>query len=287
LLAQRVAAAVVAIPILIGLIWLGGWAYTITAAALLAVGAAEFAHFKSQWLSVSTVMAAAYAAFLATSAPLIGEYAILLLGGALAISALPAAYLWLRRGSPFAERVVWLAAGVLYVGVLGSTVVLLRDLDRGVLIGTIRYLSDGSAVVTTRDAANGRDWVFLALFSTFAVDTAAYFTGRAVGRHKLAPTISPNKTWEGFFGGWAGGFAAVVLLNFLLALRIDAGPVILIAATLPVAAAAGDLFESWLKRRTGVKDASELIPGHGGLLDRLDSVLFTFPLVYVIARWVA
>ncbi len=286
MLAQRVAAAIVAIPTIFGLIWLGGWAYAVVAAAILAVAAAEFAHFKSRWLSVSTLLAAAYTALLALSAPLIGEYAILLLGGALAVSALPAAYLWLRRGSAFAERASWLVMGVLYVGVLGSTIVLLRDLDRGVLIGTVRYLSDGSAVVTTRDAGNGRDWVYLALFSTFAVDTAAYFTGRAIGRHKLAPVISPKKTWEGFIGGCAGGFASVLLLNHALGLRIDAGVAILVAAALPVAAAAGDLFESWLKRRAGIKDASDLIPGHGGLLDRLDSLLFTFPVVYAIARWV-
>jgi phosphatidate cytidylyltransferase len=286
-LGQRVAAASVAIPIIFGLIWLGGWAYALAAAAILAVAAAEFVHFKSPWLSVSTIVAAAYTALLAVSAPLIGGYAILLLGGALAVSALPAAYLWIRRGSACAEHAIWLVMGVLYVGALGSTLVLLRELDRGLIIGTIRYLNDGSAVVTTRDTGNGRDWVYLALFSTFAGDTAAYFTGRAIGRHKLAPAISPKKTWEGFLGGCAGGFAAVLLLNYVLGLRVDVRPALLIAATLPLAGAAGDLFESWVKRRAGVKDASDLIPGHGGLLDRLDSVLFTFPLVYVVARWVA
>ena len=152
--------------------------------------------------------------------------------------------------------------GIAYVGVLGSTIILLRGLD------------------------NGRDWVYLALFSTFTADTAAYFTGRAVGRHKMAPAISPKKTWEGFAGGYAGGFAAVLLLNYVLGLRVDTAPALLIAATLPAAAAAGDLVESWIKRRAGVKDASDLIPGHGGVLDRLDSLLFTFPVVYVVARWV-
>ena len=154
-------------------------------------------------------------------------------------------------------------AGIAYVALLGSTIILLRELD------------------------NGRDWVYLALFSTFAVDTAAYFTGRTIGRHTMAPAISPKKTWEGFAGGYAGGFAAALLLNYFLGLRIDATPAILIGATLPAAAAAGDLFESWIKRRAGVKDASGLIPGHGGVLDRLDSLLFVFPAVYVVARWVA
>jgi phosphatidate cytidylyltransferase len=157
-------------------------------------------------------------------------------------------------------RTFW---GIAYVGVLGATIILLRDLH------------------------NGRDWVYLALFSTYAVDTFAYFTGRAIGRRKMAPAISPNKTWEGFAGGYVGGFAGVLLLNYVLGLRIDAAPALLIGATLPLAAAAGDLFESWIKRRAGVKDASDLIPGHGGVLDRLDSLLFTFPVVYVVAQWVA
>ena len=154
-------------------------------------------------------------------------------------------------------------AAIAFVALLGSTIILLRELD------------------------NGRDWVYLALFSTFAVDTCAYFTGRAIGRHKMAPAISPRKTWEGFAGGYAGGSAAVLLLNYFLGLRIDAAPALLIGAMLPAAASGGDLFESWIKRRAGVKDASGLIVGHGGVLDRLDSLLFTFPLVWVVARWIA
>jgi phosphatidate cytidylyltransferase len=280
LLAQRVAAAAVAIPVLVALIWAGGWTYTVAAAVILAVAAAEFSHLKAPWFSVSTLVSVAYAALLAMSAPLIRERAILLLAAALIVSSAPAAYLWLRRGSEFAERVVWLVAGVLYVGVLGSAIVLLRDLDHELILESIF----GEDAVT---AGMGRDWVFLALLGTFAVDTAAYFTGRFFGRRKLAPAISPNKTWEGFLGGYAGGFAAVLAVDAVLDVQSSLAPVLLIAATLPVAAAAGDLFESWLKRRTGVKDASELIPGHGGLLDRLDSLLFTFPLVFAVANWVA
>jgi phosphatidate cytidylyltransferase len=279
LLAQRVAAAVVAIPVLLALIWIGGWTYTIAAAVLLAIAAAEFAHLKAQWLSLTTIMTAAYAALLAIAAPLIRETAILLLSGALVVTTLPAAYLWLRRENRFAERVVWLVFGVLYVGVLGSSIVLLRDLNHEMITKSI---FGDDAVITGQ---NGRDWVLFALISTFAVDTAAYFVGRAIGRHKLAPTISPKKTWEGFFGGYAGGFGGVLILAAILDLDANIAPVLFIAATLPLAAAAGDLLESWLKRRSGVKDASGLIPGHGGLLDRFDSVLFTFPLVFAVARW--
>ena len=283
MLAQRVGAAIVAIPVLVALIWIGGWPYTLAAALILGVAAAEFSHLKAPWLSPATLLASAYAALLAVSAFTIGLTPILLLTGGLAVSALPALFLWLRRGSVFAERVIWLVAGVSYVGLLGSTIVLLRDIDRQTVI---TFLTDGTVTASTEDGP-GRDWVFLTLFATFAADTAAYFTGRGVGRHKLAPTISPNKTWEGFFGGYIGAFAAVFALDAALDIEAGTAAILLIAITLPIAAVAGDLVESWLKRRTGVKDTSELIPGHGGLLDRLDSLLLTFPLVYCVAQWVA
>ena len=280
MLAQRVGAAVVAIPVLLWLIWVGGWPYTIAAAAILAVAAAEFSHLRAPWISIWTLSCAGYTALLAVSAPIIREGTILLLSGALVVSALPALYLWWRRRSSMAEHVLWLVAGVVYVGVLGSSIVLLRDLDNALVLESI--FGDDAV-----EDSVGRDWVLLALFSTFAVDTAAYFTGRALGRHKLAPSISPKKTWEGFAGGYAGGFAAVVAL--WAALDVDAGvrAILVLAATLPMAATAGDLLESWIKRRAGVKDASELIPGHGGVLDRLDSLLLTFPLAYAVARWLA
>jgi phosphatidate cytidylyltransferase len=260
LLATRVATAVVGIPILFGLIWIGGWPYAVVAAALLAVAAAEFMHLQWIWRSPYTVAASLFVFIAAIAAHGNGGLGVLVAGG----TALAVVALWVQlpsRGEIYAPW-FWVAGAMLYVGALGSTIVLLRDLD------------------------SGRDWVYLALFSTFAVDTTAYFVGRAIGRHKLAPAVSPKKTWEGFFGGYAGGFAAVLLLNYFLGLRIDAAPALLIALTLPIAATLGDLFESWITRRAGVKDASELIPGHGGVLDRLDSVLFVFPLVYVAALWV-
>jgi phosphatidate cytidylyltransferase len=267
LLATRVATAVVGIPIIFGLIWIGGWPYAIVAAIVLAVAAAEFFSLRYDWRSFDTANICASVVAIALAAGY-SEFAWAV--------ALPVAIVWafvtvtgpIRAGKGFSTRRAIAGTSiavtdVVYLGALGSTILLLRELD------------------------NGRDWVYLALFSTFAVDTAAYFVGRAIGRHRLAPSISPKKTWEGFFGGYAGGIAAVLLLNYFLGLRIDVGPALLIALTLPVAAALGDLFESWIKRRAGVKDASELIPGHGGVLDRLDSVLLTFPLVYVVARWIA
>ena len=131
----------------------------------------------------------------------------------------------------------------------------------------------------------GRDWIFLALFSTFAVDTAAYFVGRAWGRHKMAPTISPAKTWEGAVGGLVGAIAAAIILALLLGLDIGYGRIILLGFLIAVFAQLGDLVESRLKRSMGVKEASKLIPGHGGILDRLDSIVFTGVVVYYCLVW--
>jgi len=263
LLAQRVATAAVGIPAIVALIWIGGWTYAIVVAVALAVAAAEFQHFRHRWYDPETIVSLALVAAIMIAAQYGAVAAsIAIASGLLGVLAVVPR---LREEGVHSGGIaaLWIVAGALYLGVLGSTIILLRELD------------------------NGRDWVYLALFSTFAVDTAAYVSGRAIGRRKMAPTISPKKTWEGFAGGYAGGFAAVLLLNYVLGLRIDAAPAFLIGATLPAAAAAGDLLESWLKRRAGVKDASDLIPGHGGVLDRLDSLLFTFPVVYVVARWIA
>lgn len=103
---------------------------------------------------------------------------------------------------------------------------------------------------------------------TFAHDSGAYFAGNFFGKHKLLPSISPKKTWEGLFGGIFAIF--IVLIVFY---KVSLAHAIFGAMILTIAATAGDLFESWLKRRAGIKDAGTLLPGHGGLLDRFDSIV--------------
>ncbi len=147
---------------------------------------------------------------------------------------------------------VWTVAGVIYIGWLLSHLVALRD------------------------TADGRNWVLFILFVTFASDTAAFFIGNAVGRHKLAPGISPGKTWEGAIGGLCG--AALISLLFSvpspLSVPIGWGQAIVLGLLGSLFGQLGDLVESLFKRRMGVKDSSNMVPGHGGFLDRLDSLLF-------------
>ena len=141
--------------------------------------------------------------------------------------------------------------------------------------------------VAMRGLEDGRNWVFLTLFVTFAYDTAAYFTGISLGRHKMAPGISPGKTWEGVAGGVAG--AILVSLFFTLStplgLPIDWLQAVILGLLVSVFGQAGDLLESLFKRYTGVKDSGNAIPGHGGFLDRLDSIVLTGLVVYYYVVW--
>lgn len=117
-------------------------------------------------------------------------------------------------------------------------------------------------------------------------DTAAYFAGRRFGRHKLAPRISPGKTWEGFMGAWLGvGLYALSLHSIKV---LPASGVILtlvVFSGLFVLSVVGDLFESWMKREAGVKDSGRLLPGHGGVLDRIDSLLAVLPAAVLYWTW--
>ena len=153
---------------------------------------------------------------------------------------------------------VWAIAGILYVGWLLSFLVVLR-LDAG------------------------RNWAFFALFTTFGSDTIAFFVGRALGRHHLAPSISPNKTWEGAIGGVFG--AIIVSLLFTLptplSLPLSYGQAVLLGLLVSVFGQFGDLVESLLKRNMGVKESGKMVPGHGGFLDRMDSVVFAGIVVYL------
>ncbi|HEX7772064.1 MAG TPA: phosphatidate cytidylyltransferase, partial [Pyrinomonadaceae bacterium] len=116
-------------------------------------------------------------------------------------------------------------------------------------------------------------------------DTGAYYTGRAIGKRKLAPTISPGKTWEGAVGGVVAALLMAVLAHFWFFRELPLKYMIPLAAIMALLGILGDLAESALKRGAGAKDAANILPGHGGILDRLDSLLFNAPLIYYFARF--
>lgn len=261
----RILTAAVGLPLLLVVTLLGGWAFALCAGLIAVVASAEFSH---GWLLPSQPVWRVWPLWTLFAWPGVmvagvhWDDRMLVAGIVLAAMMAAVGYAPTHAFGPRKPYRVQ-AAALLYIGLLFSTVVLVRDLD------------------------GGRDWILIGLLASFAVDTGAYAVGKLVGRHKLAPTISPGKTVEGAAGGYVAGAAAVVGLNALFGTGVSAVTVAPLAILLPIAAEGGDLFESWMKRRMGVKDASGLLPGHGGLLDRMDSVLFVMPLVYVFNRiWV-
>ncbi|MCB2077353.1 MAG: phosphatidate cytidylyltransferase [Novosphingobium sp.] len=181
---------------------------------------------------------------------------------------------------PGLARNVWRTCGVLYCAIGGLMLLVLRDGPVGIIV------------------------VLIVLGAVIATDIGAYFAGRAIGGPKIAPSISPSKTWAGLFGGMLGASLAVGGIPWLLSnpglsnLLVDNGgeardsyfvsvhafgdlpSVVLAGALVAVTAQAGDFFESWMKRRAGMKDSGKLIPGHGGLFDRVDGLL---AVLFVIA----
>jgi len=157
------------------------------------------------------------------------------------------------------SRWVWTMAGIFYVGWLLSYLTALRGIDAG------------------------RDWVFLALFTNAGSDTTAFFIGKTWGRHHLAPSISPNKTWEGAIAGLFGAIIIGLIFVTVLNLPLSYAQTILLSLLVSIFGQLGDLAESLFKRNTGVKESGKLLPGHGGLLDRMDSLIFSSVLVYYFA----
>ena len=141
------------------------------------------------------------------------------------------------------------------------------------------------AMVAIR-ALHGRQVLFLLLLTVMVSDTAQYYSGRAFGRRPLAPAISPKKTVEGALGGFALAAAVLTGVGAWWLPAVPAALRALLGATLCALGIAGDLFESMLKRSAGVKDSSTLIPGHGGVLDRIDALLFAAPIYYVVLKYV-
>ena len=155
------------------------------------------------------------------------------------------------------------------IGEVATTI--LGPLYAGLTVGTL------VGVRLTGPGGTGRYWVLFLLAVIMMADTGAYYVGRALGRRKLAPSMSPNKTVEGLLGGIAASIVAALVACHLLLPEVSLLHAAVMGLILSLIGVAGDLFESLLKRSAGVKNSSELIPGHGGVLDRLDSLYFSAP----------
>lgn len=261
MLVQRVAVAVVAIPIILAVVVIGGELYDAVLAAVLAFAAVEFFWMvRGHWRAPLALGAGAAAAGLAIGAD--------------------SGYDWL------------VYALAIVTGASLAAVVVTSDVEEGTanwtaFLGAVTYCGFlGAHFALLRDASEGLELVLIVLLATYTADSAAYFVGITVGRRKFAPRISPSKTWEGTVGAMVGGIVAVVLLAYVLDVDWSFLEILGLALLFPVFAVAGDLAESVLKRSLEIKDTSKLIPGHGGIVDRLDSLLFTAPLVFYWLVWV-
>jgi len=256
--------AAVLIPVVAGATYAGGWilAGVLFVVCLLAAGEL-FRLMKEAGYSPSLPAAAAgMAAFLA-----VARFPELDLTGLALAAAVMLTLTWqlLRppHGQPVQSWALTLGAS-LWLGWLISHFVQLRELSP--IFGW----------------GEGTRWLVLAFLVTWVCDSAAYFVGKAIGRHAFAPYLSPKKTWEGTLAGWIGGVAATVLLGRWL-VDLPWGHGLALGALLGVLAPLGDLAKSMVKRQMKVKDFSALIPGHGGMFDRIDSLLFVVPAVYYYA----
>jgi phosphatidate cytidylyltransferase len=137
-----------------------------------------------------------------------------------------------------------------------------------------------SAIILLRSGSNGAAWVFFLLFIVFAGDAGAFYTGSYLGRHKLSPSISPGKTIEGSVGGIFSSLVVGYLFKSFFLPDLHPVTSVILIIIVNIAAQAGDLFESALKRAGKIKDSGSILPGHGGLLDRIDALLFAAPVIY-------
>jgi phosphatidate cytidylyltransferase len=251
---SRILVAIALLPAVLGLAYLGGWWWFALGAVAALIALHEF------WLLARANAPLALAGYLGTALTLVGAQrggVEWMVGGLL--TTLPLAFslkvVSRARQAPTAAISTTLLGSV-WVG-LGIALLLL-----------IRAIPD-----------HGRLALFTVLLAVWAGDTLAYFGGRLFGRHKMAPSTSPGKTWEGF----VFGTATTIFVTFVALYKqhfLSIGHSIVLGVVIAIAAPLGDLFESLLKRDAGVKDSGRLLGGHGGMLDRLDAFLFAAPAAY-------
>jgi phosphatidate cytidylyltransferase len=249
-LAVRAISAIILAVAVLGLTIAGGIAFK-----LLCLAAAGTVLYEYSRLSAASARKVAQLAAALSLAAMLA--AMLLAGPGLALGVLVASVAAIAAWELANARSAWAAGGLAYAGL------------------------PCLALIELRQGAEGLAAILAVFAIVWGADILAYFTGRAIGGPKLAPRISPNKTWSGFFGGLAG---SLLLLSTVLAYFGHSPTIagIVLALAISIVSQGGDLAESWIKRHFGVKDSGRIIPGHGGLLDRIDGLLAA-----AIAAWIA
>jgi phosphatidate cytidylyltransferase len=270
MLRTRVIVAAILLPVGLVIIYVGGWVLSAFVALIVGLAAWEYCQiFRGSDYQPATAIAVAGAAALALGRAWNGFDSAPLLISLILIISMSYHMLAYERGRDQAgtDFAVTFSAAM-YIGWLGAYLISIRDIPEGFW------------------------WLLLVLPTVWLADSGAYFIGRSFGRHKLSPRLSPKKTWEGYFGGVVVGTLGAVGLTYLW--QIWAGSAFsitplqagLLGFLLSTITTLGDLGESMIKRQSGVKDSSNLIPGHGGVFDRIDSWLWAALIGYYFITWV-
>lgn len=311
----RVVTGVVAIPIVIGAIWLGGWVFFLFVALISSGALLEFYWLTEKrgalpnkklgiiaglLLTFAFMHGVSDAFFLdlfgveqAPATVMLARFALVL--GVLLLFAIATMIdqMFRKEGSPILNNVATFA-GVTYISLfLGTLVGIMQLFATQIPFGTYLGSYGGHWLSTFTDFGSVQDWspyggatVIAILVTIWTCDSAAYYAGRSLGKHKLFERVSPKKTWEGSIAGALAAVGAMIGLRAWIVDYLTLGDAIAIGAIVGIFGQLGDLAESHLKRDAGVKDSSQLIPGHGGLFDRFDSLLFVAPLVYLYLNFV-
>ncbi|MEO8194179.1 MAG: phosphatidate cytidylyltransferase [Gemmatimonadales bacterium] len=271
-LTRRILFALIGAPLTIGLIYVGGWIFTAALGGVVGIAAWELFRMAREGgaepLEIPGIILAASVP-LFVHASYLGVYRVTLTVGVMIFLALLASVIWLRG----TNRRPLISVAVTVAGVTYASLV--------TYMYPLRY---HDYAIT---ALAGTVLVMFPITLTWASDTGAYAFGRMFGKHKLIPSVSPGKTIEGSIGGLAMAVVVAWLyVHFLLTpfahLAILPAGIIVFAVVISAVGQLGDLAESLLKRDAGVKDSSRLLPGHGGILDRFDSLLFVLPAAYML-----
>jgi phosphatidate cytidylyltransferase len=249
MLRQRLITAAIGLPVFLLITWFGNPWFAAMVAVIALLGSLEFFRIAISpkpepltYFIILTIVALSISPFYSSFVP---KHVILTLS--IIISLCWLVFLPKREGVFL--KWAWLLAGTVYLGWM------------------VGFWSE------LRNLSNGREWTYLTIFIIMASDTTAYFAGRAWGKHPMAPSISPKKTWEGAAGGFIASIIVALGLGIFFSISLNYWFLLIFGVCIGLLAQIGDLVESLLKRNNGVKDSGKLLPGHGGILDRIDSFI--------------